>query len=207
MSLDDKTKKKIAIDVDEVLSLSAPNIIEYSNKRWGTSLCVDDYVDHWEQMWGVSLDETKKRADEIYHSDIFLRCKPTPFSADIVRRLGEKHDLMVVTARTRLSMNDTYLWLDKYFPNIFTKENVHFAGIWDEVDKNSINLTKGDLVRRLGVDCIIDDQVRHCLGAAGHGIEALLFGDYPWNQADSLPEQVRRVNDWREVMRFFDETR
>lgn len=198
-------RRKIAIDIDEVLSQSAPKIVEYSNNRWGTSLSVDEYIDHWAQMWGVDLDETKRRADEIYRSDIFLSCIPTPFSTDAVRRLAENHDLIVVTARTKLSINDTYVWLNRYFPGIFPEENVHFAGIWDEVDDNSINLTKGELVKRLEVDYIIDDQVRHCLGAARQGVEALLFGDYSWNQLDPLPNNICRVNDWNGVLRFFDE--
>lgn len=33
------------------------------------------------------------------------------------------------------------------------------------------------------------------------GIRTLLFGDYPWNQAETLPPNVVRVTNWDEVCR------
>lgn len=35
--------KTIAVDLDDVLSASVPGFVAYSNKRWGTTLTLDDY--------------------------------------------------------------------------------------------------------------------------------------------------------------------
>ena len=50
---------------------------------------------------------------------------------------------------------------------------------------------------------MIDDQPKHCLSAAECGVEALLFGNYRWNQLADLPDRVTRVQDWEEVERYF----
>ena len=64
--------------------------------------------------------------------------------------------------------------------------------------------TKAELCQKLGVDCLIDDQLKHCIGVAELGMEAILFGDYGWNQSEALPTGVRRVVSWKGVEEYFD---
>jgi uncharacterized HAD superfamily protein len=35
-------------------------------------------------------------------------------------------------------------------------------------------------------------------------MSGVLFGNYPWNQVDKLPDNVVRVNNWQEVLEYFD---
>lgn len=65
-------------------------------------------------------------------------------------------------------------------------------------------MTKGELAKSIGADYIIDDQIKHVLAAAELGIRGILFGDYAWNKADVLPDNVTRVNDWQEVLNYFE---
>jgi len=88
---------------------------------------------------------------------------------------------------------------------LFDDDHIHFAGIWDKISDASIARTKGELCQELGADYIIDDQLKHCVGAAKLGLKALLFGNYLWNQNGSLPENVQRVDDWSGVLRYFSE--
>lgn len=85
----------------------------------------------------------------------------------------------------------------KQFSDVF--QSVVFTSMRD--GKRS----KVDVCRELCVSILIEDHLGHALPVAKAGIEVLLFGDYSWNQADSLPVNVHRVKDWAAVLQYFDE--
>jgi uncharacterized HAD superfamily protein len=143
------SKPTIAIDIDDVLADNAKEFIEFSNRRWGTSLMAEDYDEHWGKLWQVDHEEVERRANEYDDSGV-----------------------------------------------LSTYNYIHFSGIWDDINDYSHSLTKGEISRELGVDFIIDDQLKHCLGAATLGIQAILFGNYTWNQTDRLPKNVERIDNW-----------
>jgi len=39
-------KPIIAVDIDDVLANLAQEIVDFSNKNWGTNLTIDDYNEH-----------------------------------------------------------------------------------------------------------------------------------------------------------------
>jgi uncharacterized HAD superfamily protein len=63
---------------------------------------------------------------------------------------------------------------------------------------------KSEVCIELGVSYLIDDNLTAVTQTSAFGIKALLFGDYPWNQAKELPEGVTRVKNWQEVLEYFD---
>lgn len=192
----------IAVDIDDVIAAHAPAFVEYSNHKWNTHLEVSDYHDHWGEVWRVDHNEQEKRAVE-YHESGFIETYPAIDGAsEALKKLRTGYKLVIVTTR-RVTIDPlTRRWIEKYYPGVF--EEVHFAGIWDKADRNSIKLTKADLAKQIGGNYLIDDQIKHCFAAAEVGIEALLFGDYPWNQVDKLPPGVTRVKNWQEVLEYFD---
>jgi len=203
-----KNKKPIiAVDVDDVLASSAEDFVAYSNKKWGTRLTVDDYTEHWAEMWGVDQKELQKRAQHIYKSGIQKSFRRFDEAETVLRELANKYDLVITTSRHRLVQKSTLEWLDRHFKGIFSE--IHFAGIWDAGHEtlHALNLTKADLHQRLGVAYMIDDHPKHCFAAANVGVQALLFGDYKWNRDTNLPKNVTRVKDWQSVKDFFDAKR
>ncbi len=196
-------KKLIAVDLDDVLASSAQNFVEYSNKRWGTRLSVEDYDEHWGEMWGIDHKQTKQRADHIYSSKIQVDIKHFDDALLVLQKLANKYKLVITTSRHRLVQKITTEWLDTYFKGIF--DDVHFAGIWDQGHDAdvAVNLTKAELCSKIGASYLIDDHPKHCFAAAEVGVDALLFGDYRWNRSVTLPERVTRVRDWQEVARYF----
>jgi 5'(3')-deoxyribonucleotidase len=198
------SKPMIAVDVDDVLAANAEAFVEYSNEKWGTNLTVDDYDEHWAVAWGVNQndhEELEKRSLQFLR-DTTSKYKHFPEAKAALEKLSKEFDLVVVTSRRTVLSKDTLEWIDKYFPDIF--QDVHFAGIWDEVAEGRINITKADIIKQIGADYLIDDQPKHCIAAAGAGIKALLFGDYRWNRDVELPENVHRVKSWQEVLEYFD---
>jgi FMN phosphatase YigB (HAD superfamily) len=198
-------RKTIAVDIDDVLSKSAEGFIAFSNQRWGLKLKPEDYQEEWAVVWGVPLEEAVKRAEEFHAAGVVGKYEPHEAALPALKKLAKRYNLVAVTSRRSVLKPETDAWMDRHFPGIF--QSLHYAGIWDSsTTKNvlhKLNSTKAELLRELGADYLIDDQAKHCLGAAKAGITALLFGP---NNHDSgqLPPKVMRARHWDEVMEFFD---
>lgn len=196
-----KTKPVIAIDIDDVIAAFAESFVKYSNERWGTHLTVDDYQEHWGEMWNVDHEEVLRRASEYHEPDQTPEYNRIPGAEDVLRILKDRFTIIAVTSR-RSSINQlTRDWLEKYYNNIF--DDIIFCGFFDSGKQEGVYLTKGDIVRDVGAKYFIDDQLKHVLAVAAHDIEALLFGDYFWNKTDDLPKNVTRTKNWNEVADYF----
>lgn len=195
------SKKVIAIDIDDVLAAHAEAFIAFTNNKWGTNLTVEDYDEHWSKVWEVDHDETMRRADEFHASGEIARYRHFEQAEPVLKDLSERFDLVIVTSRQRMIAKETEEWINAKFPGIFSK--IHHSGLWDDRKEGAHVLTKADVCRELGVSYLIDDQTKHCFAVAELGIKTVLFGDYSWNRADELPENVTRCHDWQAVNEYF----
>lgn len=196
------SKPIIAIDIDDVLADYAAEFVLVSNKLWGTNFTVDDYNEDWMALWGVGVDEVVERGKVLFEDRIHERLKHKDDAVAALEALSQDYTLTILTARNNQSKAATLQWFTRHYPMI-EQSNITFAGLWDNPDKDTAKRTKGAIAKSLGVQYIIDDQLKHCIAAAEHGITALLFGDYAWNQADALPAGVTRVANWRAVEEYF----
>ena len=108
--------------------------------------------------------------------------------------------MVIVTSRRKFAEELTLNWLKQHFDYPF--EQIVFADFWDDFQKSKDGHLrhKGELFTQVGADFVIDDQLKHCVAAAEQGVQAILFGDYPWNETDELPNGVIRYKDWAEVV-------
>ncbi|MGB4966601.1 MAG: hypothetical protein WBO35_00150 [Candidatus Saccharimonadales bacterium] len=197
-------KKIIAVDVDDVLSKSAQGFAEYSNREWGHSLTADDFDEDWMKVWGTTLEETRRRAIAFHNDEVFDGFRHFAEAVSVLARLKKQYKLVIATSRRVIVENITRQWVDHHYAGLF--EGVYFTGIYDTADRHRDLLarTKNDLLLELGANYLIDDQLKHCLAAKEHGVEALLFGDYRWNQFDGeLPSHITRCKDWAAVEAYF----
>lgn len=190
---------RIAIDIDDTLAANAEAVVAFSNQRWGTRLTVEDYTEHWAQMWRIDLEELERRAQEFYDSREMVSYGHIGDSREVLERLADRHHLMIATARLTQLKGDTLAWIEEHFPGIFASTAVYFADIWNTVDDHSHKMTKAELIQQINADVLVDDQLKHCLAVAERGRRAILFGDYAWNQANELPDLVERCISWTEV--------
>ena len=195
-------KPIIAIDIDDVLADYSAEFVLASNRLWGTKLTAKDYDEDWVKLWGVDLSEAMDRGRVLFEDQIHERLERKEGAVEVLRELSERFTLKVLTARNDQSKSSTLEWFTRHYPMI-EHQNITFAGLWDNPDENVAKRTNGALAKNMGVQYLIDDQLKHCLAAAEHGITALVFGDYTWNQAASLPEGVSRVNNWEAVGDYF----
>jgi uncharacterized HAD superfamily protein len=123
----------------------------------------------------------------------------------VLQRLAKKFDLVVVTSRREMLKPETDAWMERHFPGIF--KELHYAGMWDDATDipKALAHTKAELCREIGADYLIDDQPKHCIGAAEAGLRCILFGDYRWNKGDQkLPQGITRARHWDDVAEYFD---
>lgn len=196
------SKPVIAVDIDDVLALSVDKFIEWSNSRFGTTIKFDEYVEDWSLLWGINQAETTKRVNQMYKEGIPAKCSRVNEAVEVLNKLKPDYELIVATARRKAEHMLTRNWIKEHYPTVF--KDVHFAGIWDEITEHSPKKTKARLCRELEVDYLIDDQVKHCVGASNVGVKALLYGDYPWNISVNLPEDIERVFNWEAIEDYFE---
>lgn len=202
-----KQRKTIAVDIDDVLSRSAEGFISFSNEQWGLKLSPEDYQEEWAVVWGVPLEEAVERSIVYHASGAVGKFQPHEAAMPVLQRLAKQYRLVAVTSRREILKPETDRWMERHFPGIF--EALHYAGIWDRKlhqgnVQQTLNHTKAEVLKEIGADYLIDDQLKHCLGAAEAGIVAILFGDYKWNRTtNNLPGRVVRARDWDEVAEYF----
>lgn len=196
-------KPTIAIDIDDVLADYAAGFIRFSNSHWGTSLTVDDYDEHWANVWKVDMEEVRLRADLIHTHRLVKDLTHRSEARPVLDKLSEQFNLVVVTARRIQNKADTLAWLQLYYP-MLSEEVVTFAGFYDSINDQSIHKTKGSIIASLGADYMIDDQPKHCISAVEHNVQAILFGDYTWNRTAELPAGIIRIKDWSGIEEYFD---
>ena len=197
-------KQIIGVDIDDVLAANAEGFINFSNQRWGTRLRPEDYTEHWAKLWQVDIEEVERRAGELHDSGVIAAYRHNDAALPVLQALKADYTLLAMTSR-RISIEQlTRQWIDTHYKGIF--DDVKFAGIFDvPVNAEIHTLTKSDLFSQHKVDYVIDDQLKHCMAAADLGIDALLFGNYTWNQTDqALSGKVARVSDWQAVLEYFN---
>jgi uncharacterized HAD superfamily protein len=192
-------REKIGIDVDEVLLPFAREFINYDRQRYPSDLRIEDFFCYrFEDVINISLEEAKQRVYDFNGADHSL-IAPIEGAQEGLERLGDKHDLVVVTARHPQFASNTRSWLDIYLEDYFADiVHIGYAPLMEHPKR------KVDICRDLGLIALIDDSVDHVTECAEEGIEGILFGDYPWNQVDELPSGVTRCANWAAVLEHFD---
>src|SRR3989344_6967982 len=197
-------RKKIAVDIDDVLAANAENFVRLSNKRWGTNLKPDDYTEHWAELWKVDFDELGKRTEVMIQEQVFLKHRFFDEAKPVLKKLSRNYTLYVVSSRSNRIQKDTIDWINKEDGGIFS--GIHFAPMWDRTDLHTLERLKGtknDVIKQIGADYLIDDQPKHCIAAAEAGIKTVLFGNYGWNRDVKLRKDMARAKNWQEVLEYF----
>ncbi|MEO8105638.1 MAG: hypothetical protein ABI602_04900 [Candidatus Saccharibacteria bacterium] len=199
------TKKKvIAVDIDDVLAANAEGFTAFSNEHYGTTLQPADYHEHWAELWKTDLAETERRSAELHDSGIIASYRHDNQALPVLAGLHQGYSLIIITSRRSSVEKLTRQWVRKHYGELF--DDIKFAGIFETPFESDVfTRTKADLFSSNQVSYVIDDQLKHCLAGAELGIEAILFGDYPWNSSvTTLPENVTRCRDWPAVKEYFD---
>lgn len=171
--------KRIAIDMDEVLSHFSDGCLELFNKEFNERYTIED-------LQGKKLAELDSRfAEKVEHylanDSFFLELKVIKDSQEVLQKLRAHYEIYIVTAAMEFpaSLAPKYQWLKQHFSFLNEKHFV-FCG-----DKSIIQ-----------ADYLIDDTPSNLDTFSGQGI---LF-TAPHNRDVT---GYRRLNNWQEVEAYF----
>lgn len=186
----------IAVDYDDVIVPTSHLIIDHYNQTYGTQLTLRDMYTDIPEHWGVTDDRTAiDRVEAYIKTDEYLQAPPFKSAIQSITRLAKRYELHIVTGRNTIVRRATEAVLEQYFPGIFA--SVQFTDMYSDKPRS-----KAEVCLEIGASLLIDDHLRHAEEVAAKGIDVLLFGSYPWNEATTLAEHITRVQDWDEVERI-----
>jgi 5'(3')-deoxyribonucleotidase len=178
--LTQKARKRIAVDMDEVLADTLSEHIARYNLEHGEGVTKSDLGGKW--IWDiVSADRHQRLTDYLHAEDFFEDLAVVPDSQDVLKALSDRYDIYIATAAMEFpnSFGPKYRWLQRHFPFI-SPANYIFCG-----DKGIVR-----------AHYLIDDLPRNFRRFVGQGI---LF-TAPHNLGVS---GYHRVDNWRQVADFF----
>lgn len=189
-------KPILALDLDELLFPFAENFLKYVNNERGTGFSIDDIPGYlFKGLPDIPLPEVLQLIGA-FLTRTGLQPLPLQGAVEAVEQLKHQFELVVVTARYDELKEATLAWLQTYFPDMF--ERIVLCNSFAVTRPNT--RTKVDVCLELGAVALVDDSVAHVTEMATDGKRGVLFGDYPWNQTDELPEGVTRARNWDEVL-------
>lgn len=189
--------KLVAIDLDDVLFDFIGNFFAWHNEKYETDLLPEDMTfDTLWEVWGGTKQEASERVPHFFRDIDMLNIEPIEGAVPSLRQLRSLFRFVIISARHPDAMNATQEWIDRYFPEVFEDIAV---GIGNPLAQGR-PMTKAELCTQMGVDLLIEDQLRNAADVARSGVPVLLFGDLPWNRTDALPPNVQRVRDWSHVV-------
>jgi 5'(3')-deoxyribonucleotidase len=197
------SKEIIAVDIDDVAADENGGIREFANREYGFNHTHEDYLEegvyngYWEAIWKVSPEKANEIYEAFVNSPDKANLKVIEGAIESINRLKDKYELVVITSRESVAMEVTKPWLERHFPDTFSR--VEFVVAWSQGER----VSKAVIADALGVDYLIDDNATHCNLAAEAGIQPLLFGDYGWNRKVELHPLTKRAKDWPEVLEYF----
>jgi uncharacterized HAD superfamily protein len=198
------SKQIIGVDIDDVLGAQNEGMRLFVNEHYGLSHTAEEYQaegpywGYWEMVWGVDDEEGERRWRAYMDNGGLKKLMVVPHAVEVIQKLKHNYTLVILTARQEEFRTATHDWLDRHFPQAF--QGVEFIPAF-HTEKP---VTKAEVAKRLGVAYLIDDNLEHCTLAAQAGIECLLFGDFGWNKAKTLPPNITRVTDWPAIEKYFD---
>jgi 5'-nucleotidase len=175
------TKKRIAIDMDDVMAAAGKKILTTYNTIVGTNHKEEDFAG---KGYYEVLEEKNyhKIREEIFKPGFFIDMEVMPDAIDVIKKLHERFEIFIVSAAIEFpnSLKEKVDWLTEHFPFISWK-NIVLCG-----DKSIIT-----------ADYLIDDHEKNLRTFKG---KTLMF-DAQHNQKIT---DYQRFKTWKEIEIFFE---
>jgi len=191
----------IGVDIDEVLAELTEAFLEYHNRTYGTSFKKKDMFSYsYHEVIGGTEEETRQKLLAFFNTDFFRNIKTVEGAKEAIALLAKKHQLSIITARPHFIRQQTEHLIESHFPKYFS--SIILTNQWHGIGAKR---SKSEVCKERKVSIMIDDSLHHAKDCAAQGIYVLLMDiDYPWNQATELPENIKRVHSWEEIVTEID---
>ena len=179
---------KIGIDIDEVITETNAEFTNFYNIRTGSSLAMCDFYTYTlSEVLKCTKEEARRIFDEFYNSAHFDNISPVEGSIGSIKKLLKEHEIYLITARPLSYKQKTERWFKTYLPEI--KNSIIYPGKAK---------TKAEVCKRLGIELIIEDNIKYSLECITAGLKVIL-PTKPWNRY-LIDNDIIRVNSWIEIL-------
>lgn len=110
--------QRIAIDMDDVLADATQRFLDYVEERTGVHVEKSTlWGKDWADVVDIHRDDIRKW---LFEPGFFRQMKVIPGSQEVVRKLGERYEVFIVSAAMEfpLSLFEKLEWLGEHFPFI-----------------------------------------------------------------------------------------
>jgi len=184
---------KIGIDIDGPIVDYMGGFCNFYNPKYGTNFSIEDFKTHdiWEIVGGTRVHAVKL-VKEFYETDLFDNIGLIKGAEESIKKLyKDNHDLHVITARWKFFKDKTEAFFKKNFEDVPLP--IFYTGFFGGGKK------KAKVCKKLGIELMIEDSKKYAFNCVEVGVRVLLF-DKPWNQGDSLLNNITRVYNWNEIL-------
>ncbi|WP_221567392.1 5'(3')-deoxyribonucleotidase [Alkalihalobacillus sp. TS-13] len=171
----------LLIDMDSVICDLMSEWHRRYNEEYDDNLSAED-LDCWQSEKYVKTECGTKIYDFLDESGLFIRLEPLPNAIEVLRRLSERHDILIVTSSRTYAYTEKEKWVEKHLP---------FIGA-----RNLIFTHRKDMVRG---DILFDDAPHNLIAFEESGRKAVAM-DYRYNRN----VDVERVQNWLEFEQWVE---
>lgn len=193
----------IGVDMDEVIADMVIQLLPWHNQTYETNFRKEQIREYdLSKLWGGTRDEMLIKFYEFYSSERFLQIEPVTGSIEGIKELSCNNTLTIITSRSKQVKNETYDWIDRYFPNKFN--DIIITGTWAQdgfnIEEKDFG-NKSEVCQRLGIDIMIEDCYQYAENCLPFVKRAILFNQ-PWNESFNPTKQgIDRVYTWPAIVK------
>lgn len=180
-------KLTLGIDIDNVIAKTDKKIREIIRNTYGIDLTQEDITVYNYHKCGISRQQERDVLN-IFHKK---ECKDVELvrgAKSSLSILGESYKVIIVTSRDLSSRKATEHWLKA--------KAIRYGSLIFENRKHKTGVK---------FHYFIEDCWKHALKLAKAGTKVLLF-NYPWNLSRPEHPNIRRVNNWKEILMLISGT-
>lgn len=187
----------IGVDMDSVIAEIIRPLDTFHNKKYKTNFTYEDHITYdLRLVWKCSNEEVFRRIFDYYESEEFLTTTPVEGSQKALKELSKKHSLHLITSRPLSLEKISHVWLNTFFPHIFT--SIHHTNQMSP-DGRERGAKKSTICKKIHADCMIDDYLTYALDCANSGIKTFLF-PAPWNKNIRICHpRLQKATSWNEI--------
>ncbi len=187
---------RIAVDVDGVLANLTGPFLDFYNQRNKTNFRLDDISTFdFKEVFSITKKEEGQLFFDFFDLGYFRNLQPIKDSQKTTSYLSRENHLAIITARTEHVKSQTYEWIQKFFPDVFS--DIHFAkNIYSTGEPRP---TKSEFCLDNKYEIMIEDDLNHANSCAEKGIDAILL-NYPWNEEGKTHPAVKRAENWYGIL-------
>ena len=186
---------KIAIDFDDTIFPTIKKFLEYNNEKYKSKTEIKQ-LEHSSayKLIGIKKEEMIKRFIEFTNTKRHKEIMPIKDSIQVIKKLKQKHELFIITARNKKTKNGTMFLIDKYHKDNF-KEIIFLDYTNNKKDE------KFEICKKIGVNLIIEDDPTNAISCAENGIKVLLFNNEDKNYWSKTKDHknIKLIKTWKEI--------